>query len=36
MDKIYDASFVDFVRNERNCDFTGRQLSYLIKVRKQA
>jgi hypothetical protein len=32
MDKIYNASFVDFVRNEKNCEFVGRHLAPIVKV----
>ncbi|KAJ3416615.1 hypothetical protein HDV05_000897 [Chytridiales sp. JEL 0842] len=31
MDKIYNASFVDFVRNEKNCEFVGRHLAPIVK-----
>ncbi|KAI9343303.1 hypothetical protein DFJ73DRAFT_841835 [Zopfochytrium polystomum] len=34
MDKMFNASFVEFVRNEKNCDFTGRHLAGLVKEYK--
>ncbi|KAJ3210820.1 hypothetical protein HDU82_007330 [Entophlyctis luteolus] len=31
MDVLYNASFVDFIKSERNCDFNGRHLANMVK-----
>ena len=31
MDKIFNASFMEFVKNEANCDLSGRELGRLVK-----
>ncbi|KAJ3079766.1 hypothetical protein HDU99_010129, partial [Rhizoclosmatium hyalinum] len=31
MDALFNASFVDFIKNEKNCDFNGRHIAHLVK-----
>lgn len=31
MDRIFNASFMEFVKNEANCDVSGRELSRIVK-----
>ncbi|KAJ3077362.1 hypothetical protein HDU98_000012 [Podochytrium sp. JEL0797] len=31
MDSLFNASFVDFIKTEKNCDFNGRHIAHLVK-----
>ncbi|KAI9342347.1 hypothetical protein BDR26DRAFT_894759 [Obelidium mucronatum] len=31
MDALFNASFVDFIKNEKNCEFNGRHVAHLVK-----
>ncbi|KAJ3019832.1 UNVERIFIED_CONTAM: hypothetical protein HDU68_010489, partial [Siphonaria sp. JEL0065] len=31
MDALFNASFVEFIKNEKNCDFNGRHVAHLFK-----
>ncbi|KAJ3030842.1 UNVERIFIED_CONTAM: hypothetical protein HDU68_007617 [Siphonaria sp. JEL0065] len=31
MDALFNASFVEFIKNEKNCEFNGRHVAHLVK-----